>query len=246
MNIWTGLKLIAHKLFMPAKREYASFALAEKCSHFLYPKYLFSEFGRTWLEDADFLKELAALKVGNVHSADRKFFLRNLLKLAESVPGDTAECGAYYGASSWFICRGIAGKGKEHHVFDSFEGLSEPGGRDGEYWREGAMKASEEALNQTLSAFDFVQVHKGWIPEKFPEVADKQFCFVHIDVDLHGPTLDSLEFFYPRMATGGIVLCDDYGFTTCRGAAKAMDEFFGDRPEPIVHVPTGQGFVIKR
>ena len=35
-----------------------------------------------------------------------------------------------------------------------------------------------------------------------------------------------------------------YDFATCPGAREAMDSFFSDRPEEIVCLPTGQGFVI--
>ena len=42
-----------------------------------------------------------------------------------------------------------------------------------------------------------------------------------------------------------MLLCDDYGFVTCPGATLAMDDFFDDKPEEIVHLPTGQGLVIK-
>jgi hypothetical protein len=43
-----------------------------------------------------------------------------------------------------------------------------------------------------------------------------------------------------------MLLCDDYGFETCPGAARAMDRFFTDKPEPIISLTTGQGLVIKQ
>ena len=30
------------------------------------------------------------------------------------------------------------------------------------------------------------------------------------------------------------MLFDDYGFATCPGARRAIDEFFADKPEPII------------
>src|SRR5688572_31529904 len=42
------------------------------------------------------------------------------------------------------------------------------------------------------------------------------------DVDVYQPTRDSLEYFYPRLVTGGILVCDDYGWP---GARKAVDDF---------------------
>jgi len=69
---------------------------------------------------------------------------------------------------------------------------------------------------------------------------------VYIDVDLYGLTRDSLAFFYPRMQTGGINLCDDHGITTCPGATAAFNEYLLDKPETMIGLPCGGGFLIKR
>jgi len=80
---------------------------------------------------------------------------------------------------------------------------------------------------------------------RFPEVADRRFAFVHIDVDLHQPTKDSVDFFYPRLAAGGVLLCDDYGSTWCPGATRACDEFLADKPEKMIRLDAAGGFLIK-
>lgn len=223
------------------------YVLAEALARQVYPRYKFSEFGRLIDYDADFIEYYKRYcGTVNYHSLDRKYTLDQLMKLVLAVAGDTVECGAFRGASSYLICRRIAGSKKTHHVFDSFEGLSKPGPEDGSHWHAGAMASDEAMIRETLRAFDYVVYHKGWIPEKFQEVKDRRFSFVHIDVDLYQPTLDSLAFFYPRTTSGGIILSDDYAFITCPGQKKAMDSFFSDKPEEIVALPTGQGFVIKK
>ncbi len=131
-------------------------------------------------------------------------------------------------------------------MFDSFEGISAPLIEDGNYWEKGNLACSESVIRENLKEFDFVVYHKGCIPTKFQEVSDVKFCFVHLDVDLYQPTLDSLTFFYEKMIQGGIILCDDYGFTTCPGAKKAMDSFFSDKHEEVVSLPTRQGFVVRK
>jgi hypothetical protein len=96
-----------------------------------------------------------------------------------------------------------------------------------------------------LGLRDAVECYPGWIPDRFPEVDDRCFSFVHIDVDLYQPTLDSLEFFYPRLSTGGIIVLDDYGFGTCPGATAAVDSFMRDKAEPIVNLSAGGAFLMK-
>ncbi len=69
---------------------------------------------------------------------------------------------------------------------------------------------------------------------------------MHVDVDLYRPTRDTVEFFYPRLSPGGVILFDDYGSAMCPGAARAVDEFVAGCPEPLIESPTQQAFLIKR
>jgi O-methyltransferase len=63
-------------------------------------------------------------------------------------------------------------------------------------------------------------------------------------VDLTEPTRESLAFFYPRMESGGIIVCDDYGQSTSPGATQAVDRFLADKPEKMLMLPEGGGFLI--
>src|SRR5712691_1506922 len=142
MKIWTAGSLL-WRTYLRRDKE-ARYQLAEKLAGSIDPEYKFSEFGRLYLKDREFLKTYEApVGKNNNHSLDRKYVLAELLKLTDQVPGDTAECGVFEGASSYFICRHIAGTEKKHHVFDSFEGLSQPGQQDGGYWTRGALAAAE-------------------------------------------------------------------------------------------------------
>ena len=226
--------------------EFARYQLAEQLSTAVYPHYKFSEYGRIFLDDEEFLSFYRRfMDKDNWHSLDRKYTLREMLKLVSHLPGDIAECGAYKGASAYLMCQSLLGSSARVHLFDSFEGLSEPQSRDGDYWSKGSLQTTEQALHQTLVGFDNYVVYKGWIPERFDEVADRRFRFVHVDVDLEQPTRDSLEFFYPRLGAGGIVLLDDHGFRSCPVARAAADEFLSGKPERLALLPTGQAFFIK-
>lgn len=173
---------------------------------------------------------------------------QQLMRLVSAVPGDTAECGVFKGAGSYLICamnsRNTA-QARSHFVFDSFEGLSTPDAVDGKHWVAGDLVCSESSVAAVLAEFPGVTLLKGWIPDRFPEVQDRRFAFVHIDVDLYQPTRDSVEFFYPRLSPGGILLCDDYGFTSCPGATRALDEYLRDKPEKVIALSGGGGFLIK-
>jgi hypothetical protein len=148
-----------------------------------------------WWNDQDFNSYLARFGLSNALDADRRWMLLQLTKLAADIPGDTAECGVLTGSSSYLICRSL---GRQHFMFDSFEGLSVPEEADGNYYSANNMTCPLDMAKANLSEFPSLSFHKGWIPQRFKDVDERRFCLVHIDVQLYQPTRESLEFFYPR------------------------------------------------
>ncbi len=225
-------------------REDARFRILQKIGRVIMPSYRFGWPQLLWWKDEKFNTYLAHFDELQGCNTDRRWMVHQLLKLISSVPGDTAECGVYKGATSYLICQAANDIRREHFIFDSFEGLSQPASEDGTHWTKGDLATPLERAKANLP-FPGVSYHKGWIPDRFQDVADRSFAFVHIDVDLYQPTLDSLKFFYPRLNLGGIMVCDDYGFLTCPGATKAFDEFQCGKHEQIIAPPCGGGFIIK-
>lgn len=210
---------------------------------------------RSWVEPyRRFLTGDAVFGRDDTRILDRRFFeIQTALSVAD-FPGSTAECGVRRGTGSALICQALREtyqNSDRHFAFDSFEGLPEPDESDRmkngqQKWKKGKLRTELEVARDLLAEFAFCQVVKGWIPDSLAVAAEHRFRYVHIDVDLHRPTWDSLVFFYPRMVAGGVLLLDDHGFANCPGARKAAEEFFADKPERIVEVPTGQALVVKR
>lgn len=185
---------------------------------------------------------------------DRRFQLLQFAQTVAQLRGSTAECGVYRGTSSGILCKALENTyapHERHFGFDSFEGISKPGEldrmADGSIaWVEGQLTAKQDQVAATLAEFSFCELVKGWIPQSLMAAEKHDFRFVHIDVDLYEPTLGSLEFFYPRMNRGGVILFDDHGFADCPGARLAANEFFADKPEKVIDLATGQGLVVKQ
>ena len=179
----------------------------------------------------------------------------SLLDNVRSVPGDVCEVGCYRGLSAYVIASILRKmeKSAPFHLCDSFEGLSEFSTVDRSRFHdmdrpEKRQKyvCSLEAVRQNLHEFDFIEYHKGWIPEPFRELSDHQFCFVHIDVDLYEPTRESFAFFYPRLSPRGVMVFDDYGSVKFPGARQAIDECLSWLPDVFfVPFPSGQAFLVK-
>lgn len=223
------------------------FEVLAKLGKLIFPKYRFKWHHLVWWENDEFNTFLKRFDNYNKFNDDRLWMLAQLSRLVRNVPGDTAECGVYRGASSFLICKENQASPleKTHYVFDSFEGLSGPVERDGDHWSEGDLACGIDEVKRNLSDFPNVKYFKGWIPERFPEVSKCQFSLVHIDVDLYQPTQDSFEFFYERVSPGGIIVCDDYGFSACPGAAEAIDSYLATKPEKMLALCSGGGFMVK-
>ena len=81
----------------------------------------------------------------------------------------------------------------------------------------------------------------------YERLSDKKFSLVLVDCDLYDATKLSLEFVYPRMEKGGIIMFDDYDRinrdnATC-GESTAADEFCKEKnlkielfPEPHIKI----------
>ena len=224
------------------------FYMLWKLGGIVAPGYRFRWPQLDWWQDEDFNVYLRRFSELGGMNTGRRWMLAQLIRLVSAVPGDTAECGVFEGAGSYWICRANATHTRfprTHYAFDSYEGLSAPGTEDGGHWTAGDLAAGLDLVKTNLAEFSNVELMKGWIPDRFSEVAERRFAFVHIDVDLEQPTLDSIEFFYPRMNHGGIVLFDDYGSTICPGATKAIDAYLANKPEKAIALSEGGGFLIK-
>lgn len=155
----------------------------------------------------------------------RELRLRTLFLMAEAargVPGDFAEVGVYKGRSALLIAR--AAPEKQVHLFDTFSGMPDhTPGIDGHSKGEFADTSLEE-VKKRLSGVTNVTYHIGVFPSTAPTVWDKKFAFAHFDCDLYRPCVDFIQFFWPRMSPGGVLVFDDYDWPKCLGVKKAIDE----------------------
>lgn len=185
----------------------------------------------------------------------RFFHMTQMMRLTAGLTGATAEAGVFRGLGSYLMCRvrreeSPTFDGAGHFMIDSFEGL--PPGRDddGPTAIVGRFNdTSVEHVRSALSEFPGATIVKGWIPSAFVELPEQTYRFVHVDVDLHDSTLDSLEYFYPRMTPGGIIVIDDYGpwpTGVWPGCAKAVRTFCDKARIPHTALDTGNAVIIKR
>ena len=192
-----------------------------------------------------FVEMYDSIKAHTVVPPERAWTIWQMACHAASLEGDFMEAGVFQGGTAKMLRILAERTGKTLHLFDSFEGMEVA---DADLDRHASGDFSEtslEAVQAFVGAAGFVQFHKGWVPHTFKGLEDRRFCFAHIDLDLYQGVRDSLEFLYPRMPKGGVIISDDYGFASCPGARRAVDEFFANKPEKPLALLTGQGLIVK-
>jgi O-methyltransferase len=105
----------------------------------------------------------------------------------------------------------------------------------------------EKVLTFINSRNKNIKVHKGIFPSSVKDgLHEAKFAFVHLDADVYEPTLAGLDFFYPRMSIGGVIVVHDYN--TWPGARKAVQDFFANKTEVPIPMPdkSGSAVIIKK
>ena len=175
-------------------------------------------------------------------SGNEAFTVFSLARAQSALGGEMAEVGVYQGCSARMIS--LASNGAPLHLFDTFSGLPAPDAHEHGRMRQGHYAASLEGVQAYLADRPDVRFYQGMFPQTATPVADTKFSFVHLDVDLKSSTRGCLEFFYPRMLPGGIILTHDYSYLD--GVREAFDEFLAGRPERAIELPTSQAMLVKQ
>jgi hypothetical protein len=155
--------------------------------------------------------------------------------LEENVAGEIAELGVYKGNSAAVLAYYAREFGRRIVLFDTFEGFDRDDLAVGEnYISDFSMTSIDQV--ERLVGTDQVMFVKGRFPFSIPEeLQASRFCLAHIDCDLYEPAKSALEFFYPRLSPGGLLIVHDYANPYWAGIKRAVDEYCADIPErPVI------------
>ena len=126
-------------------------------------------------------------------------------------------------------------------LFDSWQGLPEPGDRDISFqghrrhagWNHAERPQVEHFLLEKLG-LDPKLVHlvQGWFDETLPTARMEigPIALMHLDGDWYASIRTCLEVLYDAVVPGGFVVVDDYFHW--QGCAQAVDGFLASR-EPV-------------
>ncbi len=177
----------------------------------------------------------------SLQTAYEQYMVYSLAKAYSHLPGEMAEVGVFQGASAKLFCE--AKGDKTLHLFDTFEGLPKSSEHDRNVHGEKQYACSLESVQEYLQDERHVYYYKGMFPDSAADLPETTFSFVHCDVDLYESTLGCLNYFYPRMIKGGVILSHDYSLLA--GVKKAFAEFLEGKPERPIELPSTQCMLVK-
>ena len=180
---------------------------------------------------------------------DRLYTLWQAVLHIPSPDSPLAEIGTYRGGSAKFIIETLKQNRYENqfYIFDTFEGhVLVDESVDGKHRIGTFGDTSYEQVKSYLNSPN-ATIYKGSFLDTAQQIEKmKNFGMVHIDVDVYPVTKFCLQFFADRTIPGSVIIVDDYGFITCKGAKKATDEFVHANPSfKLFHLLTGQALILK-
>ncbi len=184
------------------------------------------------------------LRRGTLLTADENYNILSFARGFAHREGSFIEIGTYRGASAKLICE--AKGDKKLYVCDTFEGLPPSDPKDRSVHRSNQYACSLESVSDYLKEYPNVTYVKGFFPQSAEGVIpeDEKFAFAHIDVDLYEGTLKGIEYLYPRMIPGGVIISHD--FSILAGVRQAVYEFMENHPEAsMMELPTIQCLIVK-
>jgi O-methyltransferase len=162
---------------------------------------------------------------------------------ANNIQGAFAEVGVYRGETARIIHEMNAER--DFHLFDTFQGFPEADlavekSGEGKYHSSNFSDTSVEEAKLYINGNDRLKFHPGYFPDSTAGADETSYAFVHLDADLYQPTIAALNYFYPRLSPGGVIIIHDYNHTW-QGVRQAVDEFSKTIPENFVEIADWNG-----
>ena len=177
-----------------------------------------------------------------------------------SIPGAIVECGVWRGGSMQAAALDLLGRGvddRELHLFDTFEGMPPPTETDvrwdgrpaadvganspksGTFWAIAGLEDVRAGMAETGYPQERIHFHRGRVEDTVPTQAPERIALLRLDTDWYESTRHELEHLYDRVASGGVLMIDDYAYW--QGARQAVDEFLERRSVRLLLVPMASG-----
>lgn len=165
------------------------------------------------------------------------------------ISGAFAELGVHKGETARAIHN--MDKKRAFYLFDTFEGfteadLAQEDQTEDRFSTTMFADTSVDKVKMYINGNDNLRFKPGFFPDTTEGLESENFALVHIDADLYAPTIAALNYFYPKLNKGGVIIVHDYNHHW-DGIPKALNGFISTIPESLIELPDwlGSAMIIK-
>jgi hypothetical protein len=176
---------------------------------------------------------------------------------AAQLEGDFVECGVHTGILSGAVMTWLdfaREASRRFWLFDTWQGIPQ------EQMSEEEKRFGVAAMNRKYQDGDEIHagvvrkfarwpnavVVRGRVPESLEAMkTGAKVAYASIDMNVAAAEIAAIEFLWPRLVPGALVLLDDYGWAAHVNQKRAWDAFARERGVAILALPTGQGLLLK-
>ena len=207
-----------------------------------------------WLGDDLFLKVYNDIKDNTLVDIYKCYELWQLAEKVIEINKDASiiEIGVWRGGSAGIMAQklSIINSTSILYLADTFSGVVKATEKDF-YYKGGEHKDTskdivEDLLNNVIKYKNY-KILTGIFPDETSKfIPEKElFGLCHIDVDVYDSAKDIVNWIWDRMVIGGMIVFDDYGFESCTGITRYVEEMRNNSDRIIIHNLNGHAIVIK-
>ena len=168
---------------------------------------------------------------------------------AKQLEGDFVECGVNRGFLSKSIVTYLdfaSMSDRRFFLFDTYSGLvPEMVTEEDSAAYRNDYEECYEFVKESFADCPNVKIVRGPVPDTLPSANISKVAYLSIDMNCTQPEIDALEFFWPLLTSGGVVVLDDYGFPGHEAQKAGADKVAESVGAKVLTLPTGQGLIIK-
>lgn len=144
------------------------------------------------------------------------------------VEGSIAELGCFQGDLSWQL--NALMPERKLYLFDTFRGydprdLQKEAEIGGVKTEPGDFKdVKKDLVLARMPEKEQVVIKEGWFPETALDLEEETYALAVLDACLYQPTFSGIEYFFPRMSRGGVILVCNYESMKYTGVHRALDD----------------------
>lgn len=204
-----------------------------------------------WYDDKEFMDIYSKhVRPNTLVDIYRCYELWAISKRLKDTQGSILEVGVWKGGTGCILAENM-NSSDSLYLCDTFSGVVKTSEKDNFYKGGEHGDVDFERVMKLFLSYDKknIQILKGIFPDKTSkDINSKElFKLCHIDVDAYASAKDIFEWVWPKTIRNGYIIFDDYGFASCEGITRLVNEIVNTRNDlHFIYNVNGHAILIKK